>query len=136
MQIIDFEQKGNVVRYFVGDDDLKDYYGDDWDDYNYEDNAGPVYKQFVTGYFDVAYAFDDVVLQPYAVWNSRGWCKDDMRKRKVPCICILEAQFKEKNEWYTEFEDICHNKNAKKIYFGDKIAKEMFESYPHKYIEK
>ena len=29
MKIIDFEKKGNVVRFYLGDNDLKEWYGDD-----------------------------------------------------------------------------------------------------------
>ena len=54
MKIIDWEAKGNVVRYFLGADDLESWYGDDWDDVPYEHNAEQVYDQFVKGYMDVA----------------------------------------------------------------------------------
>lgn len=30
MKIIDFERKGNLVRFYLGDDDLVEWYGDDW----------------------------------------------------------------------------------------------------------
>ena len=30
MKIIDFEKKGNVVRFYVGSDNLENYYGDDF----------------------------------------------------------------------------------------------------------
>ena len=71
-KIIDFEVKGNVVRFYLGNktdewgwtnknykdrngntpDWLKPndtYYGDDWDDVPYEHNAGLVYDKFVKG---------------------------------------------------------------------------------------
>ena len=31
MKIIDFDEKGNVVRFYLGDDNCEDYWGDDWD---------------------------------------------------------------------------------------------------------
>ena len=40
MKIIDSELKGNVVRFYLGED--PDFFGDDWNHYPYEDNAGPV----------------------------------------------------------------------------------------------
>ena len=59
MKIIDFDKKGNVVRFYLGKDDLNDYWGDDWNDVPYEHNAGTVYDEFI------------------------------MRKRKVPCLIIV-----------------------------------------------
>lgn len=44
MKIIDFERKGNLVRFYLGDDDLHDWSGDDWNDTPYEYNAGQVYE--------------------------------------------------------------------------------------------
>ena len=35
MKIIDFELKGNQVKFYVGSDYCDDYYGDDTDDYYY-----------------------------------------------------------------------------------------------------
>lgn len=45
MKIIDFERKGNLVRFYLGDDDLEEWYGDDWNDTPYEHNAGQVYDE-------------------------------------------------------------------------------------------
>lgn len=39
MKIIDFERKGNLVRFYLGDDDLAEWWGDDWNDTPYEHNA-------------------------------------------------------------------------------------------------
>ena len=44
MKIIDFECTGNVVRFYLGKDNEKDYHGDDWNDTPYECNAGTVYS--------------------------------------------------------------------------------------------
>ena len=47
-KIIDFERKGNIVRFYLGDvNNSNGYYGDDWDDVPYEHNAGKVYEQYV-----------------------------------------------------------------------------------------
>ena len=32
MKLLDLERKGNVVRFFLGADDLEKWWGDDWDD--------------------------------------------------------------------------------------------------------
>ena len=47
MKIIDFDKKGNVVRFYLGEDVCNDYWGDDWNDAPYEHNAGTVYNRYV-----------------------------------------------------------------------------------------
>lgn len=53
MKIIDFEKKGNVVRFYLGADDCFDYWGDDWNDAPYDCNGGNVYHNFVIGHKDM-----------------------------------------------------------------------------------
>ena len=36
MKIIDWDRKGNVLRLYLGEDRLEDWWGDDWDDRPYE----------------------------------------------------------------------------------------------------
>lgn len=86
MQIIDFERKGNVIRFYLGDDDAK-YYGDDWDDSPYQHNAGPVYDRFIKGYVDLSVPFSYDVVEPAD--KSERYSKDDMVNRIVPCITIV-----------------------------------------------
>lgn len=64
MKIIDFERKGNLVRFYLGDDDLVEWYGDDWNDTPYEHNAERVYDEYIKGYCDMMFPFDDLVLEP------------------------------------------------------------------------
>jgi hypothetical protein len=64
MKIIDFERRGNVVRLYIGNDDLAEWWGDDWNDRPYEHNAGRVYDQYVAGHVDIAFPFDSLVLEP------------------------------------------------------------------------
>lgn len=92
-QIIDWERKGNAVRFYLGEktegwnwtnpdqQETKDLYGCDkrlfeesildgafhghgWDKAPYELKAGPVHSRFVYGVKDVAFGLDDVVLEP------------------------------------------------------------------------
>ena len=44
MKILDFELKGNVIKFYLGN--CNDWWGDDWDDRPYEHNAGKVYDQY------------------------------------------------------------------------------------------
>lgn len=121
MKIIDFEIKGNQVKFYVGSDNCNNYYGDDWDDRPYEHNADKVYDRFILGYFVKTFDFDDVVMEPCSGHSNSNWCKNDMRERKVPCICVLPKEYKEEYTWYYSFEDISNNENTIKFYFGDKI---------------
>lgn len=123
MKVIDFEKKGHVVRFYLGKDDLADYWGDDWNDRPYECNAETVYEEFVSDYLDIAFAFDCMVLEPQDDWRNQGnsrWCKDDMRERKVPCIIIVPPDI-ENDTWDDSFGYWVGNDNVKKIYFNDSV---------------
>lgn len=143
MKIIDFERKGNVVRFYLGEktkdwgwtnpdyvnglgwapDWLKpsdDYYGDDWDDVPYEHNAGVVYEHFVKGYRDVAFDFDDCLLEPCDGALNSPYCKDDMVARKVPCLIVVPKEVYEKG-WSRNFEYWRGRDGVKEFYFGDDI---------------
>lgn len=122
MKIIDFKKKGNLVRFYLGDDDCDDYYGDDWNDAPYEHNAGRVYDEFVKDYMDVVFPFSYVVNEPCEDWHcnmNSQWCKDDMRDRKVPCIVVVEHV---DDEWHSddEFDYWLARADSVKIYFGDR----------------
>lgn len=119
MKIIDFKKKGNLVRFYLGDDNLNDWYGDDWNDRPYEHNAGSVYDEFIVGHCDIVFPFDLIVAEPNEDWRNNGnsdWCKDDMKERKVPCIIVVS----EDDYWSDrEFNKYLANDRAVKFYFGD-----------------
>ena len=120
-KIIDFEKHGNVVRFFLGEDDLKEWYGDDWDDRPYEHNAGNVYDEFVSGWFDVAWDADHYVLEPADGAYNSVYCKDDMKSQDVPCIVIAKPQ--EDGSWNDRrFAKYVASANAERIYFGDHVG--------------
>lgn len=129
MKIIDFEKKGNQVKFYLGSDDCDNYYGDDWDDRPYEHNAGLVYDKFILGWFVKTFHFDDIVMEPSIGYSNSNWCKNDMKDKKVPCICVLPKQFKDENNWYYEFNDICNNENVIKYYMGDKVDEDKEDIY-------
>lgn len=118
MKIIDFEKKGNVVRFYLGSDDEKDYWGDDWNDTPYEYNAGEVYSEYRVGVRDIAFDFDDLVLQPSDGELNSPYCKDDMKSRKVPCIIVIPKE-KCKDNWHDEFRYWVSADGVKKFYFED-----------------
>jgi hypothetical protein len=117
MQIIDFKRKGNVVRFYLGDATVH-YWGDDWNDRPYEHNAGQVYEEFIKGYKDVAFDFDDLVLEPCCgTYNSR-WSKEDMVARRVPCIIAVPKEVHQ-DSWDDAFDAWAGADGIKKYYFGD-----------------
>lgn len=120
MQIIDYEKKGNVVRFYLGDDNDREYWGDDWDDAPYDCNAEVVYDEYVKGYVDVAFPFDSLVLEPCDGVLNTSFTKEDMKNRRVPCIIVVSKD-KRGDSWKDGFSDWVGAKDIKKFYFGDKM---------------
>lgn len=120
MKIIDFERKGNVIRFYLGDDDLQGWYGDDWDDAPYDCNADRVYDEFISGFADVYVPFYLTAMEPCDDWRYTNvpWCKDDMRERKVPCIIIVDD---DDYMMGNEFTRYASSDRVGKIYFGDRL---------------
>ena len=124
MKIIDFEKKGNMVKFSLGDESLETWLGDDWDDAPYEHNAGYVYKEYISGYRVVVFDFDDIVFEPCdGVYNSH-YSKEDMRERRVPCICVLRKEHIREHEYFFGFQDIVGNDKVERFYFGDLMEPE------------
>lgn len=121
MQIIDFERKGNLVRFYLGKNG--EQWGDDWDDTPYECNAGEVYDQYIEGRRDIAFPFDSLVLEPQdGAWARVGsnCCKEDMIKRRVPCIIVVPPELAE-DSWCDSFDRWVGCDGVKKYYFGDEM---------------
>lgn len=127
MKIIDFECKGNVVRFYLGDNDCNDYWGDDWNDAPYEHNAGTVYDRFVKGYKDLVFPFDSLVLEPCnGAWNSE-YAKSDMIDRRVPCIIVVPPEVVG-DSWRTDdFHYWVASDNIQKFFFGDQMEADVIK---------
>ena len=120
MQIIDIEKKVNVVRFYLGENGKQ--WGDDWDDAPYEHNAGEVYGEYVNATKDIAFPYDYIVLEPCdGVSNSR-YSKQDMIKRKVPCLVIVPDELY-KDDYFLSytFDFWVAVDGVIKYYFGDEI---------------
>ena len=123
MKIIDFEKRGNVIRFYCGKDNCDDYWGDDWNDRPYEHNAERVYSEYIEEYIDVAVDMNYHVRAPADDWRcneNTPFSKEDMKKRSVPCIIVVPE-----NDSYVseEFNRYAVSDNVDKIYFGDSIEK-------------
>lgn len=120
MKIIDFEKKGQTVRFYLGNDDLKEWCGDDWDDAPYEHNAGIVYDDYLAGYTDMTFDFDDYVLEPADGCLNSDYCKNDMINRRVPCIVVVPKEMAS-TSWSTDFQYWVGADQVLKFYFGDQL---------------
>ena len=121
MKIIDWESKGNVVRFILGDDKTMDYWGDDWNNAPYEHNAGQVYDKFVTGFCDITFPFDYVVYEPNYGESNNDYSKETMKKRIIPCLVVIPDFAVVKDDWNYTFAKALANEKAIKFYFGDKL---------------
>lgn len=120
MKIIDFEKKGNVVRFYLGSDNDLEYWGDDWNDRPYDCNAGTVYSEYIKGYRDIVFPFDDLVLEPCEGVLNCNYSKEDMKKRVVPCIIVVPKHIRGDGWcWDERFDHWVGSSEVKKFYFGD-----------------
>jgi len=87
MKIIDWERKGNLIRFILGNDDLKDWWGDDWNDVPYEHNAGRVYDEFISGYKVVVVPWEYNIYEPKDLGQ---YSKNDMKSRNIPMLIITK----------------------------------------------
>lgn len=120
MKIIDFEKKGHLVRFYLGDDDCNDYHGDDFNDVPYDCNAGQVYEEYVKAVQDIVFPFDCLVLEPADSFSMGGcgYSKDDMIKRRVPCIIVVPEEVQ---GWTSDFNYYVGSDGIVKFYFEDKM---------------
>lgn len=130
MKIIDLEKKGNVVRFYLGDDDCNDYWGDDWDDAPYEHNAGTVYHDFVKGIKEIAFPFDFVVEEPsddyVAYHHNTPFCKKDFIERKAPALVAAKVS---QDDWSASYSTIALREDCIKYFFGDPMEPGPCEVY-------
>lgn len=118
-KIIDFETKGNAIRFYLGADDCFDYWGDDWNDVPYEHNAEIVYDRYCIGYADVYVDMSLDVLTPEKDWHYNGnspFSKEDFKNRDVPCVIITSDSF-----WDNCYSMCALSDNVKKFWFEDKL---------------
>ena len=89
MKIIDWETKGNVIRFYLGKEDEMDYYGDDWDDASFLHNAGLVYGNYIEGVAEIYVPFGCVVHNPTD--DRQVITKEDFKDMKYPCLIVTDT---------------------------------------------
>lgn len=122
LKVIDFEKKGNVIKFYLGAKDCEDYWGDDWNDCLYDCNAELVYDRFVADTIEVAFPIDCLVVEPCDGELNCRYSKEDMKNRIVPCLVIVPISIYQEKSWKTSYADWVGCDEAIKIYFGDSIS--------------
>ncbi len=123
--IIDCRKKGNIVRFYLGND--PDYWGDDWDDRSYEHNCGQVYDEYVLGYKDVVFPFEYSVLEPSDGCSESHYSREDFKKGIVPCIIAIDNSKYADIYWEVEdFNRALGYKDIQKFYFGDTMMPDVW----------
>lgn len=125
MKIIDWDRKGNVLRLYLGEDYLEDWWGDDWDDRPYECNAGEVYEEFVAGIVDVAFPYGFGLFEPADDGINSGFCKNDFKKG-VPFLVIVPESTE--TLWNSYERDVNREGNIP-LRFGDSPDKCLQNGY-------
>lgn len=121
MKIIDWESKGNLVRFYLAKDEIEEWWGDDWDDAPYEHNAGTVYREYVDRVVDVAFRWNVGVYEPAGDWRYGGnspFSKEDFQKRKGPMI-ILSFEGDSFFDTYSYLVGNEESEDLVKLYMGD-----------------
>lgn len=128
-QIIDWEVRGNCVKFYIGqyteekgwlNDEGYEYYskanltpeefeniknnytGDNWNKKPYEYSSNQVYKEYIKGIRYNYYPFDAIILNPgYLLGrDNSGYCKDDFKNKEVPILIYIKDK-----EFYGQHRD-------------------------------
>ena len=118
MKIIDFERKGNLVRFYLGKDKVSDYTGDGWRKRPYCDEAGLVSEKYVSGLAEIVFPFDSLVLEPCSGDPDCAFSKEDMKLGKTPCVIAVPANLVATSS-LNSFSYWANCKGIAKFYFGD-----------------
>ena len=134
LKIIDFERKGNVIRFYLGKKipfwgwtkpgrgkPSDTFYGYNWDVAPYQHNAWSVDHKFVYGHYDIYVPFDLIVADPGDYWdkNENGpvrISKNALVNREMPAIEIFDNH-------------MCYNSLCE-LYIGDELEKITFFGFP------
>jgi hypothetical protein len=121
MKILDVDCKGNLVRFHLGESDLKNWYGDDWNDTPFEHNAGPVYDQFVEKYLCVCFQWDYAIFTPdYGHLNSH-YCRNVFKTGRIPILVAIKDEEGSSN-YVSTFEQAIVHPNAELFYMGQEMT--------------
>jgi hypothetical protein len=118
MKILDVDIRCNTVKFYLGEDSLGNWCGDDWDDAPFEHNAGAIYREYVEAEAVFAFDWDDIVFGAEAGFNNSPWSKNDLKARKVYALCVLKAEDRSDDELWRAW-DIAADDRAHRFFLGD-----------------
>ena len=119
MKIIDAEIRGNVVRFYLGGDDLKKWWGDDWNDCPYEHNCGTVYDEYVSETVDIAFPLDYYVSEPCMGVANSPYAREDFMAGNVPLVAVCKCD----DAWGDDFQSVIGKPSTQTFCMGDKVEK-------------
>ena len=119
LKIIDFERKGNLVRFYLGSDSVEDYSGEGWETAPYS-RAKTVDAKYIAGIADCVFPFDVLVLEPDSGEEDVRYSKFDMKAGAVPCI-IAVPTFVRNDSLKINFSHWSNCRGILKFYFGDHL---------------
>lgn len=90
LKVIDWEEKGNLIRLYLGAPDNIEYWGDDWDDSPYEHNAGNVYERNIVGFIDIVIGFGYDPVTPATHALNSCYSKKDF-KDGIPFMAVVPS---------------------------------------------
>lgn len=123
--VIDCKKKGNVVRFYLGND--PEYCGSEWNKYPYEDNAGPVKSEYILGYTDISFPFNFSVLEPSDKYPGESYyCRNDFKEGIVPCIIVADPIKNGDILEDSDFDRVLGYKDIKRYYFGDEMVPDVW----------
>lgn len=90
LKIIDFKKSSSVIIFFLGKKDLTEYYGDDWDDIPYKDNAGTIYGEYVEKVLIAYYSNNYQIAEADDIFDA-CYSKLDMKAKIVAACAVGEC---------------------------------------------
>ena len=129
MKLIDVYTKGNVVDFLFGEDNLKDWYGDDWEDTPWEHNAGVVYDKFVCAKITGVFNTDLEIAEPKDIIGYCGnspYKRDDFKTNNLPILTIGNS--------FIGYTAMVNNRKCLKFYMEDTLANVVVKILKYGYI--
>ena len=74
------------------------------------------------GVRDIAFPFDDMVLEPCNGMINCYFSKEDMKRRNVPCVIVVPSDVVDGRYWREEFHYWVGGDRVQKYYFGDEMS--------------
>lgn len=121
LKVIDFSLAGRQMKLYLGKPDMKDYWGDDWNDAPYEHNAGSVYSEYVEDTVVVNFPENEHVVEACEGRINSPWCKEDFKNRTAP-FAYIEIENEDDNRWPYSRRDFINNPGIKKFWYETPIG--------------